>query len=90
MCRILFTLLDESEEIQQLAKFYIEQRLLKLLPRIMQSCFLEVSQHSDPPFHLPSDPKKQPSKSGSGFDEKKAPFGFRQNRLGSFGSFTLP
>jgi hypothetical protein len=43
LLRILFTLLDESEEIRQLAQFYIEQRLLKLVPRIMQSCFLEVT-----------------------------------------------
>jgi hypothetical protein len=42
MCRILFTLLDESEEIRHLAQFYIEQRLLKLNPKIMQSYFLEV------------------------------------------------
>ena len=43
--RILHTLLDPSQEIQHLTTFYIQQRMLKRLPKIMYSNFVESIFH---------------------------------------------
>ena len=43
--RLLHTLLDHSEEIKHLTTFYIQQRMLKRLPKIMYSNFVESIFH---------------------------------------------
>ena len=43
--RLLHTLLDPSQEIQHLTTFYIQQRMLKRLPKIMYSNFVESIFH---------------------------------------------
>ena len=43
--RILQTLLDPSEEVRHLSKFYLEQRLLKRIPNIVYSNFPEAIFH---------------------------------------------
>ena len=43
--RLLQTLLDPSEEVRHLSKFYLEQRLLKRIPNIMYSMFPEALFH---------------------------------------------
>ena len=43
--RILHTLMDPSEEVRHLSKFYLEQRLLKRIPNIVYSNFPEAIFH---------------------------------------------
>ena len=43
--RLLQTLLDPSEEVRLLSKFYLEQRLLKRIPNIIYSMFPEALFH---------------------------------------------
>jgi hypothetical protein len=43
--RIIQTLGDENEELRHLATFYLQQRLLKRAPRVMQQHFIEAIFH---------------------------------------------